>query len=633
MVYGAEHVIPPTWNRPVLAPNRFAKLRMGSIQARGWLHEQLRLSAAGLTGRMMDIWPDVGPQSGWLGGPGENWERGPYYARGLVALGHALGDRALLDRGRLWIEWTLQSQRADGAFGPRDNDDWWARMPMLEALRWHAEATGDARVEPFLSRYFHYQHTQLPRRPLEAWAKPRGGDNLDSVLWLYNRTGAPHLLALADLLYRQTSDWIGALGGSGPPSEEFDFGHGVNLAQGLKMPAVYFQRSRDPRHLAALRTGWERVLGHHGQIHGVYSADELLHGRGSTQGTELCTVVELLSSFETALAIGGEPWLGDAIERVAYNALPAMLSADHRGHQYFQLPNQVECTPGARAFWVPHDNDLLFGPATGYGCCAANFHMGWPQLVHHLWLAARDGLAAMLFAPCTVTARISGRAVTIVEETSYPFGEEVCLTVRTAAPSAFTLTFRIPAWADEYEVEVAPAGRCGRQRTPVSHRHRPPYGQVRRVWRDGDTLHLRMPMRVRLSQWERGSVGVERGPLVYALGVGEEWRAVAGTPPFCDYELRPTTPWNYALVVDPARPDRTLRVEHRRAAAQPWAADGAPVILRGVGRRLPDWTVQNGVSGPIPEPPFKMAGVREPLALVPFGSARLRISMLPPVVA
>jgi hypothetical protein len=109
--------------------------------------------------------------SGWLGGDGENWERGPYYARGLIALAHALGDPALLARAAPWVEWTLASQRAAGWFGPAGNDDWWARMPMLEALRWHAEATGDARVAPFLARYLRYQLAHLPARPLEVGAR------------------------------------------------------------------------------------------------------------------------------------------------------------------------------------------------------------------------------------------------------------------------------------------------------------------------------------------------------------------------------------------------------------------------------------------------------------------------------
>src|SRR5512147_2521859 len=133
-----------TWNRAPLAPTAYATLPLGAIRARGWLADD------GLTGHMMDIWPDVGPDSGWLGGDGENWERGPYYARGLIALAHTLGDAALIAKARPRVEWTLASQRPDGSFGPDGNDDWWARMPMLEALRWHHDATGDARVPAFL---------------------------------------------------------------------------------------------------------------------------------------------------------------------------------------------------------------------------------------------------------------------------------------------------------------------------------------------------------------------------------------------------------------------------------------------------------------------------------------------------
>ena len=82
----------------------------------------------------MDVWPDVGADSSWLGGDGECWERGPYYARGLVATAHATGAPDLAARAAPWIEWALASQRDDGGFGPLANDDWWARMPMIDAL-------------------------------------------------------------------------------------------------------------------------------------------------------------------------------------------------------------------------------------------------------------------------------------------------------------------------------------------------------------------------------------------------------------------------------------------------------------------------------------------------------------------
>jgi hypothetical protein len=661
--------VPIPWSCPPLTPSAFAALPPGAVRARGWLLVQLERAAAGLTGRLMEHWEDVGPNSGWLGGSGENWERGPYYLRGLVALAHTLGDEALIARAQPWIEWTLHSQRPDGSFGPVDNHDWWPRMPMLEALRWHHEATGDARVLELLRGYFRFQLRTLPERPLESWGKPRGGDNLQSVLWLYQRRGDAWLLELADLLHAQTSDWLAELTHDGPPSQDFDFAHGVNRAMGFKEPALWYQRSGERRHLNAVRRGWEQTLRHHGQIQGTYSGDEFLHGRGSTQGTELCTVVELLSSFETALTAGGEPWLCGAIERLAYNALPAMLSPDLAAHQYFQLPNQIECTPGARAFNVPHGTDLLFGLLSGYPCCAANLHMGWPRFVNHLWLATADGgLAAPVLGPSEVTATVGdGQTVRIVEDTLYPFGEEVRFTVHSTEPATFPLRVCIPAWAADTATLVdkrgtgipiertdgrpdaddtsAPRGATGDERRATRDQRpatsdqrqanrdaRPAtsaFATIRRRWMPGDTVTLRLPMSVRASRWNGGAVGIERGPLVYALRIGEDWRQVGGTPPLCDYEVHPTTPWNYCLLLDTDRPGESIREVHGAIGDQPWAQDGAPVQLRAPARRLPEWVAENGVSGPIPPPGTSAATPVEEVTLIPFGCARLRIAMFP----
>ena len=619
------------WNRPPLAQNAFARLPLGSIRARGWLHEQLRLAAAGFTGQLMDLWEDVGPNSGWLGGAGESWERGPYYARGLVALAHGLADARLLARAQPWVDWSLTTQRADGYFGPAHNDDWWPRMPMLDTLRLHYEATGDARVLPCLARYFQHQLEHLPARPLEAWGKPRGGDNLDSVLWLYNHTGDAALLDLADLLHGQTSDWVGELERDLPSAEAFEFGHGVNRAMGLKEPLVYFQRSHDPRHRAAFRLGWERTLRHHGQVQGTFSGDEFLHGRGVTQGTELCTIVETLATLERALQIAGDPWIADAIERIAYNALPAIMSADHRTHQYFQLVNQVECTPGGRNFNVHHETDLLFGPFSGYGCCAANLHMGWPLLVSHTWMATRDGgLLAAVLAPTEVTATVGdGETVRIVVDTHYPFTPHVDFVVRCERPVQFPLWLRVPGWADGATLRVNGGPTAPPETARPGWAGEARFVRLERRWIDGDHLELNLPMDVRLSPWDDVAVTVERGPLLFALGIGEDWRPVGGEPPFSEYELHPTTPWNYGLAVDPTGRIPPRAVELTAGAAQPWARDGAPVRLHVAGKRIPEWTSTAGVCGPVPGPGLQPATPIEPLALLPFGCARLRIAAFP----
>src|SRR5688500_12334377 len=161
-----------------LAPMALRALPLGSIEPRGWLRDQLRLQADGFTGLLPDHWPDVGDNSAWLGGTGEDWERGPYYCDGLIPLAHQLKHERLLGRASRWVEWTLASQRPDGFFGPATNADWWPRMVMLKVLIQHAEATRDERVASFMERYFAHQLRELPGRPLEKWGQARGAENV-----------------------------------------------------------------------------------------------------------------------------------------------------------------------------------------------------------------------------------------------------------------------------------------------------------------------------------------------------------------------------------------------------------------------------------------------------------------------
>ena len=89
----------------------------------GWLLDQLKLQAAGLSGHLDEFWPDLGPKSGWLGGPGESWERGPYFMDGLVPL--ASVPTQIAGRNRMWRKMIIDSIRGDPAWNGGD----YARQP------------------------------------------------------------------------------------------------------------------------------------------------------------------------------------------------------------------------------------------------------------------------------------------------------------------------------------------------------------------------------------------------------------------------------------------------------------------------------------------------------------------------
>ncbi|CDN41584.1 hypothetical protein [Paenibacillus sp. P22] len=170
-----------SWNS-----SAYEALPLGRVLPLGWMKDQLRLQADGLTGHLEEHWDDVGPGNGWIGGSGESWERGPYYLDGLVPLAYLLQDERLIAKARRWIEWSLASQREDGSFGPdriqsvnEDIDksqDWWHYMIMMKVMIQYEEATGDNRIVPFLIRFFRYMHMNMHHHPLKNWAVPRGAE-------------------------------------------------------------------------------------------------------------------------------------------------------------------------------------------------------------------------------------------------------------------------------------------------------------------------------------------------------------------------------------------------------------------------------------------------------------------------
>ena len=625
--------LPPTavfTNQAPLAPTPFAALPLGSVRPQGWLLKQCELQRDGLTGHAEALYAsDLGTNSGWLGGTGESWERGPYYYKGLVALAYTLDDPGLKQKAQKWIDWLLDHQRADGYIGPAANDDWWPRMVATYALKDYYEATGDARVPAVLDRYLHYMLENLPDRPLTEWGKARAGDEMEVALWLYNRNGDTNLLSLVRLLRAQAYDWTGIFTSNRFMLYGTDFQpkHNVNVEQALKLPPVYHQLSAQPEDDRALALGLDTLMREHGLSCGINSGTEFLAGNSSIQGVELCATVEAMLSLETAVRITGDPALADRLETISFNALPAALGNDIKAHQYYVLPNTVVATNGGNGFNQDYANAILPGPYSGFPCCRYNFHMGWPKFAQNSWAATEDGgLALVAYAPTVVTAQVRGVPVQISEETSYPFSDQIRLRVSASKPLRFPLLVRIPAWCGDAQIRVN--GKAQDQATAGS------FLTVARRWTDGDTVTMELPMPVQLVTGPSRSVAVVRGPLVYSLKIGEQWRVRTPGPlnlGFDEFELSATTPWNYALEVDPTNPAASLTFTNYGLPENPFDSKQASVALLAQGRPLPDWTIgwRGTHAFEPPLSPVAAAGPLDNITLVPFGSEHLRISWFP----
>jgi uncharacterized protein len=641
----------------------YRELPLGSIKPRGWLLAQLQTMRDGSTGRLDELHDKIKIDNGWLGFRGDGWEETPYWLDGAVPLAYLVDDAKLKTKVMRYINWTLNNQRPSGYFGPitkqelekgieitPDNcaagEDWWPKMIMLKVLKQHFEATNDPRVIPFMRKFFAYQAAALENCPLgkwTEWAASRGTDNAMLALWLFSKTRDKKLLDLAAKIESQSFQWSEWLGNrdwvmwaaANQTGELWMRRHAVNVGMALKAPAVNYVRTSNPKYLVALKTGWNDLMKLHGLPMGIFSGDEDLHGNAPTQGIELCSIVESMFSLEHIISVTGDIQYMDALERMAFNALPAQTTDAFNEKQYFQIANQVQISKGVFDFSLPFDRQMnnVLGLRSGYTCCTSNMHQGWTKFASHLWYQTEDdGIAALAYSPSVVTAPLglSKTDVTIHENTNYPFDDQISFEIRTAKALEFPLKLRIPSWCTEAVVML-------NGKPHSTHRG----GQVisiKRVWENLDKLTLQLPMQVRTSSWGRNSRAIERGPLVYALKIGERWEKGNDEKEGDYFSVYPTEDWNYGLIQDIVKdPARNLEVRIKPFPKTfKWNLEHAPIEIVSSAKKIPGWKAVDGVAH---QPVTDRNGVYKgavdsdvkKITLVPYGFTKVRVVAFPVV--
>jgi hypothetical protein len=637
-------------NRAPLAVSPLVKLPIGAIEPRGWLRGMLELQAQGMTGRLAEISPWLGfERSAWADkeGKGEaGWEEMPYWLKGFGDLGYVLNDESLIAQARRWIEAVLASQADDGWFGPRElkaslgkfpgakfaslagKPDLWPHMVMLNVLQSYHEYTGDARILPVMAEYFAWQ-AKLPNEAFGAgyWPRLRMGENLESIYWLYNRTGDEALLRLAERVHRNMADW----------TTDIPNWHNVNLAQGFREPASYYQQAKERKFLDAAVRNYQKIMDLYGQFPGGgFAGDENCRPGfiDPRQGFETCGVVEFMHSFQVLTTITGDPVWADRCEELAFNTFPATMTPDLKALRYLTCANLILADRHNKHPGFDNRGTMLsYSPFKVYRCCQHNVSHGLPYYAENLWYATADnGLCAALYAASQVAAKVGdGAVVRITQHTDYPFDEQVTFKVASQTPVRFPLYLRVPRWCDNIRLSLN-GNPLAVDSEPLS------YVKIERPWTDGDTLTLDLPMRLNVRVWihNNHSASVDFGPLTFSLKIGERWEQYGGTKDWPEWEVFPTSPWNYGLVLDASNPARSFEVVRKPGPLpkQPFAPDESPIELRAKGRRIPAWKADElGLVGLVPRSPVRSQEPLETITLVPMGAARLRISAFPTIRA
>lgn len=633
-------------SRAPLLQQCLIKLPVGSIAPAGWVRRYLELQRDGLTGHLGEIsaWLEKDGNA-WLSkGGSHGWEEVPYWLKGYSDLAYILADKKMKDEAFGWIEAALKSLRADGFFGPENIKDGkpelWAQMIMLSTMQTYYEYTADKRVLDLMTRYFRWQLALPDDQFLEDyWENSRGGDNLYTVLWLYNRTGDKFLIDLAHKIHRNTADWC-------RPSSLPNW-HNVNIAECFREPATYYMLTADKAMLHASYNVQRLIRRTFGQVPGgMFGADEnaRMGYIDPRQGVEACGMVEQMASDEIMLRFTGDPAWAENCEDVAFNTYPAAVMPDFKALRYITSPNMVQSDSKNHKPGIDNGGPFLSMNPFSSRCCQHNHAQGWPYYSENLVYATPDnGMAFVLYSACSATLKVAdGKQVSVTEETNYPFDDTVNLTIAKGSACSYPIYLRIPSWTAGAEVMV---NGQRLETAPVSGK----YYRIERQWRNGDRITLRMPMRLTMRQWQvnKNSVSVDYGPLTLSLNIKEryvkrdskataigdsKWQKNADASKWPTTEIYADSPWNYSLYVGSKNPLADIEIVKRPWPADnfPWTQQSVPFLFKAKGRLVPSWTLDDTeLCGVLPDECASKGATLDDITLVPMGSARLRISAFP----
>ena len=636
-------------NELPLQPQKLIKLPIGSIQPEGWLKKQLELQADGLNGHLSEIsaWLQR-ENNAWLKTDGEwGWEEVPYWLRGFSSAAYILKDEDMLKEAKFWIDAILASQREDGNFGPKyeGRQDFWPNMIALWILQSWQEYTGDERVIPFMKSYCSYLQ-KVPDEDFLAsyWENSRGGDNLWSVVWLYNRTKDPELLKLAEKIHKNTADWT--------QDTQLPNWHNVNIAQCFREPATWYLFNGNEEMLSASYNVHSLIRRAFGQVPGgMFGADEnaRIGFFDPRQGTETCGFAEQMASDEIMMLITGDSVWAENCEDIAFNSYPAAFMPDYRSLRYITSPNHVVSDSKNHHPGIDNKGPFLAMNPFSSRCCQHNHGFAWPYYIEHLVMATPDnGVAALLYSACTTEIYVGNEKknkILLEEETLYPFDDRIVFRMSMDQECQFPLYLRIPSWTTNPELTIISASTGEKIIPPSSIMKSGDYLRIERLWQNDDQVYLKLPMNITYRVWavNKNSVSVNYGPLTLSLEIKEryekkdsketaihdsKWQENADASAWPSYEIYPDSPWNYALVTN--APIALKEVKHQTGEYNPFTQDTVPLKFAAKGKKIPSWKIDKyGLCGVLPSEDALREDELEDITLIPMGAARLRITAFP----
>ncbi|MDH4197813.1 MAG: glycoside hydrolase family 127 protein, partial [Candidatus Aminicenantes bacterium] len=309
-------------------------------------------------------------------------------------------------------------------------------------------------------------------------------------------------------------------------------GHAVRFAYMAAAMADVAALAGNEDYAKAGQRLWENVVGKKMYLTGGIGArhDRERFGENYelpnlTAYAETCASIGNVFWNQRLFLLTGEAKYADVMERTMYNGVLAGIAI---GGDKFFYANPLE-SDGKFKF-----NQDQWGRAPWFetACCPGNIARFIPSVPGYVYAVAGDALYVNLFIAGEGKMTVADRAVTVRQETRYPWEGAVRIVIEPDREARFSVHVRIPGWvgdeavpSDLYRfVDAAPeAATLKVNGEPAKFDTVKGYARLERNWNKGDVIELTLPMPVRrvaaheAVKDDAGKVALQRGPLVYCV--------------------------------------------------------------------------------------------------------------------
>ncbi len=307
---------------------------------------------------------------------------------------------------------------------------------------------------------------------------------------------------------------------------------------------------QDEAYFHAVKALWDNMVtkklyitGGIGALHDGESFGENYELPNLTAYAETCAAIGSVIWNHRLSQITGNVEYFDILERTLYNGTISGLALN--GTDFF-YPNCLE-SDGEYGFNRGHKTRAEWFDCS---CCPTNVIRFVPTIPGLIYEQKDHTVVVNLYASNKAEIEVDGDPLTVSQNTNYPWGGDIRLSLNTVSEKPIELKLRIPGWTrgdvvpgDLYQyldeqTEAFSVTLNGKILNLKAHNG---YVSINRVWKADDEVRLHLPMTVRKVKTHEaveansGKISLERGPIVYCFESFDNNSSIA------DIQLSPTS--------------------------------------------------------------------------------------------